>query len=41
MFTVYLKGNSNIFYSGFASWESAANYGRLMFGPKNYEIEME
>lgn len=41
MYTVYMKGNSNIFYSGFATWEDAKAYGRLMFGPKNFEIERE
>ena len=41
MFAVYMKDNSGIFYSGFLTWEEAENYGRLMFGPKNFEIERE
>lgn len=41
MFTVYLKGNSAIFKSGFDSWEEAHNYGQLAFGPKNFEIERD
>lgn len=41
MYTVYMKDNSSVFYSGFATWEEANNYGQLMFGPKNYEIEPE
>ena len=41
MFTVYMKGDSSIFHSGFSTWEEAQNYGRLMFGPKNFEIERE
>lgn len=41
MFTVYMKDNSSIFYSGFSTWEEARAYGRLMFGPKNFEIVAE
>lgn len=41
MYTVFMKDNSSIYKSGFASWQEANNYGRLMFGPKNYEIEWE
>ena len=41
MFTVYMKDNSNVFYSGFSTWEEARAYGRAMFGPGNFEIEME
>ena len=41
MYTVYLKDNSSIFYSGFSTWEEAKVYGQIMFGPKNFEIERE
>ena len=41
MFTVYMKDNSNIFYSGFSTWEDARVYGRLMFGPNNYVIDRD
>ena len=41
MYTVYMKGNSEIYKSGFKSWTAANKWGRAMFGPKNYEIEME
>lgn len=41
MYTVYMKDNSTIYKSGFTSWTEANNYGRSMFGPKNYEIEPE
>ena len=41
MFTVFMKDNSNIFYSGFPTWEEARAYGRLMFGPGGYTIERE
>lgn len=41
MFTVYMKGNSNIFYPGFSTWNEARKFGRAMFGPKGFEIEQE
>lgn len=41
MFTVYMKNNSSIYYSGLATWEIANAYGRMMFGPGGYEIEQE
>lgn len=41
MFTVFMKDNSSIFYSGFPTWEEARAYGRLMFGPGGYKIERE
>ena len=41
MFTVYMKDNSAIYYSGFKTWQDANKWSRAMFGPKNYEIEME
>lgn len=41
MYIVYMKGNSNIYYSGFSTWEEARYYGQLMFGPKNFKIEKE
>lgn len=41
MFTVYMKDNSDIFYSGFHTWEEAKVYGLQMFGPGGYEIERE
>lgn len=41
MYTVYMKGNSEIYKAGFESWKDANNWGRSIFGPNNYEIEME
>lgn len=41
MFTVFMKDNSNVFYSGFPAWEEARNYGWLMFGPGGFTIERE
>ena len=41
MYTVYMKGNSAIYQSGFDSWQAANKWGRAMFGPGNFEIEME
>ena len=41
MFTVYLKNNSTIFRSGFITWQDALHYGKVMFGPWNFEIERE
>ena len=41
MYIVFMKDDSNIFQSGFKSWEEARAYGRLMFGPGGYEIELE
>lgn len=41
MYTVYMRNDSTIYKSGFTSWAEANSYGRLMFGPKNYEIEPE
>ena len=41
MYTVYMKDNSNIFLSGFSTWEEAQNYGMLVLGPKNFKIERE
>ena len=41
MYTVYMKGNSTIYQSGFSSWEIANAYGRAMFGPEGYEIVKE
>ena len=41
MYIVYLKGNSTIYYPGFRSWQAANNWGWIMFGPGNFEIERE
>lgn len=41
MYTVYIKGNSDIYKAGFDSWQAANKWGRAMFGPGNFEIEME
>ena len=41
MYVVYLKGNSTIYHSGFESWQAANKWGRVNFGPGNFEIEME
>ena len=41
MYTVYMKGNSAIYQSGFKSWSTANKWGCAMFGPGNFEIEME
>ena len=41
MYSVYLKGDSEIYKTGFTSWTSANKWGRAMFGPGNFEIEME
>lgn len=41
MYTVFMKGDSNIFQSGFTSWQEANKYGKLWFGPGGYEIEQE
>ena len=41
MYTVYMKGNSEICYPGFESWTSANKWGKAIFGPGNFEIEME
>lgn len=41
MYTVYMKGNSAIYYPGFESWVAANKWGCVMFGPGNFEIEME
>ena len=41
MFTVYMKGNSAIYQSGFDSWQAANKWGKAMFGPGGYEIEQE
>lgn len=38
MYTVYLKGNSLIFQTGFNSWREAHSYGISVYGPKNFEI---
>lgn len=41
MYTVYMKDNSEIYQSGFNSWQAANKWGKAMFGPGNFEIEME
>ena len=41
MFTVFMKGNSLIFQSGFETWGQAELYGWDMFGPENFEIVQE
>lgn len=41
MYTVYMKGNSTIYCPGFKSWNAANKWGRAMFGPGNFDIEME
>lgn len=41
MYTVYMKGNSDIYKTGFESWQAANKWGRAMFGPGNFEIEIE
>ena len=40
MYTVYMKGNSAIYQSGFKTWQ-ANKWGKTMFGPGGYEIEQE
>ena len=41
MYTVYMKGNSEIYKAGFESWTAANKWGKAMFGPGNFEIERE
>lgn len=41
MFTVYMKENAEIYHPGFNTWQEANKWGRAMFGPGNFEIEME
>ena len=41
MYTVYMKGNSEIYKAGFESWTAANKWGKAMFGPGGYEIEQE
>lgn len=41
MFTVFMKGDSLIFQSGFESYREAEAYGWNVFGPGNFEIERE
>ena len=41
MYIVYVKGNSGIYKAGFKSWQAANKWGHAMFGPGNFEIEME
>ena len=41
MFTIFMKGNSLIFQSGFETWGQAELYGWDMFGPGNFEIVQE
>ena len=41
MYTVYLKGDSTIYCSGFDSWQQANKWGKINFGPGNFEIEQE
>lgn len=41
MFTVFMKGNSLIFQSGFETWGQAELYGWDIFGPENFEIVQE
>ena len=41
MYTVYLKGNSTIYYPGFKTWQEANKWGKAMFGPGGYEVEQE
>ena len=41
MFVVYMKDNSTIYKSGFASWQEANRWGRYMFGLGGFEIERE
>lgn len=41
MYTVYMKNNSTIYKSGFASYSAAKKYGQQYFGPGNFEIEKE
>ena len=41
MYTVYMKDNSSVFCSGFSTWKEAQNYGQLILGSGNFEIERE
>lgn len=41
MYTVFMKGDSLIFQSGFESYREAEAYGWNVFGPGNFEIERE
>ena len=41
MYTIYVKGYFDSWITGFKTWEEANRYGREVFGPGNFEIEME
>lgn len=41
MFTVYMKGDSLKYTTGFKNYEEAHYYGNIIFGPNNFEIERE
>lgn len=41
MYTVYLKGNSNIFTPNFPTWQAANAWGRAYYGIGNFEIILE
>ena len=41
MFTVYMRGNSTIYKTGFKTWQEANRWGRSIFGPGGYEVEQE
>lgn len=41
MYTVYVKGGFDSQVIRFKSWEEANIYGCEVFGPGNFEIEME
>lgn len=41
MFTVFMKGDSMRYATGFSTYEEAKYYGVMVFGPNNFEIERE
>lgn len=41
MYTVYMKGNSEIYKAGFKSWTAAKAWANSVYGPKNYDIVLE
>lgn len=41
MFTVFMKGDSMRYMTGFSTYAEARYYGVMIFGPNNFEIEKE
>lgn len=41
MFTVFMKGDSMRYTTGFSTYAEARYYGTVVFGPNNFEIERE